>query len=401
MSRSSYLQTILEASDSEKNMLLSWTTSVGKSLAAISIQERMHSKKTLICVAEIVHIENWRNEYIKHNKQDLLASTTIICYDSLSKYTNTEFDLLINDECHHISELRASYLDTITLQKIVNLSATMGFGEKMTLASLWGPLYEHVVTLVDAIKVGIIAPPTIYLIPLELDNLTRNCEILFPRGKTPVIETTCLYPDRRKYIFGDTNKGQLIKIKATQQEMYTFYTDQMEYYKGRYMTSGNEFDKIIWLRYGSERKRAIANLKTKALEHLLPKIKGKRLVCFCGSINQAELVSNGKVIHSKMTKSQREKVLHAFQDEIINEIFAVDMLKEGMNLTNIEVGIISQLDGQERSFIQKMGRALRNPTNPEAYILYFKETQDEEYLRRAILKVDSAYVKTINLWELE
>lgn len=399
MSRNNYLNQILTACDNERNILLSWATGVGKSFAAISIQSRMNAKNTLICVAEIAHIDNWIAEYNKHNFSNLLKTTTIICYDSLHKYTNTNFDLIINDECHHITDLRASYLDTIKVRKIINLSATVSFGEKLMLANLWGELYEHTVTLDEAISVGIIPPPTINICQLELNNVERDCVILFPRGKSPTHEVECIYPDRKKFIFGELHKGALIKIKATQQEQYTFYTDQMDFYKNRYNSGGTNFDRITWLRYGSERKRALANLKTKAIIKLVNKVHKRKYICFCGSIDQAELVGEGKVIHSKMTKRQKDKILSDFQEGTIKSLFAVDMLKEGVNLSDIEIGIIAQLDGQERSFIQKMGRALRNPVNPEVYILYFKDTQDEEYLKKAISKLDPKYVKSLNIWE--
>ena len=58
----------------------------------------------------------------------------------------------------------------------------------------------------------------------------------------------------------------------------------------------------------------------------------------------------------------------------INNIFAVGMLQEGQNLVNIEAGIIIQLDGKERSFIQKFGRSLR-AEDPVQYIFYYKNTK--------------------------
>jgi len=397
--RESYLETILEASESEKNMLLSWATGVGKSLAAISIQNKMDAQSTLICVAETAHINNWIAEYKKHGFEHLLATTTIICYSSLHKYQHSSFDLLINDECHHITELRASYFDTIKAKKIVNLSATVHFGEKISLASLWGPLYEHIVTLNEAIAVGIVPPPTIYLIPMELQNIERDCTINFPRTKEPTSEVECIYPQRKNFIFGAEYKKSLIKIKATQRELYTFYTDQMAYYKDRYLTNHAMFDQINWLRHGSERKRALANMKYEAIQKVVELVNKRRYICFCGSINQAEKLGTNNVLHSKLTKKQQEGVITKFQEGQFNSLFAVDMLKEGVNLKDIEVGIIAQLDGKERSFIQKMGRALRNPVNPEVYIIYFKETQDEEYLKNVLAEVNPDYVKVLNIWE--
>ena len=70
------------------------------------------------------------------------------------------------------------------------------------------------------------------------------------------------------------------------------------------------------------------------------------------------------------------------------------MLTEGQNLKNIEVGIIVQLDGKKRPFIQKSGRILRSES-PQQYIFYYKGTRDEEYLHNILEGIDSNYVSTI------
>ena len=72
------------------------------------------------------------------------------------------------------------------------------------------------------------------------------------------------------------------------------------------------------------------------------------------------------------------------------------MLQEGMNLKDIEAGIIVQLDGEERAFIQKFGRTLR-ADSPEQYIIYFRATRDEEYLNNALENIDKKYIKEIQL----
>ena len=71
------------------------------------------------------------------------------------------------------------------------------------------------------------------------------------------------------------------------------------------------------------------------------------------------------------------------------------MLQEGVNLTDIEVGVIIQLDGEERSFIQRFGRTLRSDS-PVQYIIYYKGTRDEEYLNNALENIDKKYIKEID-----
>ena len=70
--------------------------------------------------------------------------------------------------------------------------------------------------------------------------------------------------------------------------------------------------------------------------------------------------------------------------DFASNIFAVNMLREGQNLTDIEEGVVVQLDGEVRNFIQKQGRVMRNKKNPTIHLLYVKDTRDEEYLKESI-----------------
>ena len=74
------------------------------------------------------------------------------------------------------------------------------------------------------------------------------------------------------------------------------------------------------------------------------------------------------------------------------------MLQEGQNLTNIEVGIIVQLDGQERAFIQKFGRSLR-AEDPIQFIFYYENTRDTKYLQNVLEGVDRKYITRIDRLE--
>jgi superfamily II DNA or RNA helicase len=66
-------------------------------------------------------------------------------------------------------------------------------------------------------------------------------------------------------------------------------------------------------------------------------------------------------------------------------------MTEGVNLTDIEVAIIGQLDGTERPFVQRSGRGLRAEF-PEIYVLYFKNTKDEDYLQNVINTISQEYI---------
>ena len=111
-------------------------------------------------------------------------------------------------------------------------------------------------------------------------------------------------------------------------------------------------------------------------------------------------MSNGLSIHSKLGKKARELLISNFNEGISNKLFATGMLKEGMNLNNIEVGVIIQLDNNLRSFSQQLGRSLR-AILPKQYILYVKDTQDANYVTTALENFNMDYVKFVELKDLK
>ena len=107
--------------------------------------------------------------------------------------------------------------------------------------------------------------------------------------------------------------------------------------------------------------------------------------------------------HDQEDKSDRYLVfcsIHQRKDYdmiiVKNSIFAVGMLTEGQNLVDIDAGIIIQLDSKERSYLQKSGRVLRSK-EPEQYIFYYKNTQDEKYLSTIIEDIPKEFYSILKL----
>ena len=67
------------------------------------------------------------------------------------------------------------------------------------------------------------------------------------------------------------------------------------------------------------------------------------------------------------------------------------MLQEGVNLTDIEVGILIQSSNNDREIYQKIGRVLRSD-KPLVYMFYYKNTRDEEYIKN-ISELDKIIIK--------
>jgi len=378
------------------NIAIQAATGVGKSKLAIDLcakfaETQVDPLKVLIVVAELAHIKTWNVELVKWNFG--FGTATIICYASLKKMENTEWDAIIFDEAHHLgSELRLSIFDTLWAKYRVFLSATLKDSLLWRLEESCGPIKSIKMGLQDAFESNILPEPKIHLIPLVLDNTNYNQTIVEEWGKANKrVTVNCYYRDRWKFIRNKKVYPNLkLVIICTAQQKYDYLTEQFDYYKRRYMSCRNDMLKNKWLQCGSKRKVFLGTLKTAVARELLTKLNNKRYICFCTNIEQAEELGGVNAIHSK--KKNVAEIIQKFNDKEISSLFAVGMLQEGVNLTDIEAGIIVQLDGEERAFIQKFGRTLR-ADSPEQYIIYYRATRDEEYLKNALENIDTKYIR--------
>jgi superfamily II DNA or RNA helicase len=357
-----------------KHLVLAWATGVGKGKAVMQcIAASPSSKKWLIVVPEIIQIANYKADMKKHGYEWLLGTKIldIICYASLKLYKSNSLNLALN-EVHRVNDLRADVVNTIFYDQIISDSATI---PESIAARLWEicPYWEYEITLNEAISLGILPPPTVYKVAVKLDEN-------FKRNKYKVGKNVYLYTDFSYVKRLDGN---------------------YEYWKEKYEDKekgGQQWQKMKMLRAATERKEFLASCKTKKARNLINSLleQGKRFVVFCGSIEQANQLGNDRAVHSGNTKKQNQSIIDAFNRGEINSLYFYKMGKEGLNLFNIDAGLIIQLDSgfdEGLSFLQRIGRALRGK-DPDIYVFYVPETQDEKYYNRAIKHIDKQYIKT-------
>lgn len=390
-----------------QRVILKWATGCGKSKMVIDLINyaadsfRDKPVKVLFLVAERAHIKNWEDEFSKWQLQRGKISTDVACYASLKKYYLYDiYDIIVLDEAHHIfTDKRMGMLKemetperTPANQRVYLLSATLSSGKQDMAEEIFGKFTVSTVTLKDAIKQDILPDPRVYVVGMELDNTRKFQEIKIGNDpNAPVVK----WEDRNKYLY----KNLPCIIQCTEFQKNLYYTNAMEYWKQRYERSRSEFMHNKWVNLGSQRKRFLGELKTGAVRQLVNILKRRRYVCFCASVAQAESLSKTNTISSKRPQKLNQLIIDAFNKKQLSNIFAVGMITEGMNLTDIQIGIITQLDGKERLFIQKAGRVMR-ADDPIAFIFYYKNTQDENYLKGALENIDGKYIKYITIDEL-
>jgi len=350
-----------------KHLLIQAATGVGKGLAAIKAIEASPSFKSwLVVVPEILQIKNFKDDLELHGYEELLGTKIIdvICYASLEKWKNCTVNLMLN-EVHKLTDLRSDIVNTIKFDQIISDSATVSGEIEAKLYDIC-PFYKYGLSLDEAIERGILPPPTIHIINIELNDTIK-------RNPTKFAKTT--------YKLTDLGKSQ-------------WYDKQVKYWLKRYEEDDEEWMKNKVIRFGGERKKFLAHLKTPAAKKLLTELKGKRLICFTGSTEQCDELGGEYAVHSKKTKKHNAAVIEGFNNGTINEAYFNKMAREGMNFTGIEVGVSVQLDSgndEGLSFLQKTGRAMR-ADDPHIYILIAKDTHDEKFLKKALENIDEKYI---------
>lgn len=339
------------------NLILGWGTGCGKGLALMKCIEASKSKlKWLILVPETVLIENFKADLIKHGYEWLLESkiADIICYASLKNYKDGNYNIG-GDEGHHISDLRLDILSSIHSDQRILLTATMPLEVKERLGSL-GLWYEYNITTQEAIDLGILPEPQLYIKKVMLDD------------------------KQVKYVYKTKTKT----IKLTALEYYKKLDAKIQYWKEEYDLKGGQWRKDNWMFAAINRKRWLAEYKTESSKEILKLIRGERSVIFTGSVKQAKELGGKQAIHSKNTTKQNLELISDFNTLKSDKLYACGMLQEGHNLTEIQSGVIIQLANNERYITQTAGRVLRSIA-PKIYILCVVGTQDAYYLDKTLL----------------
>ena len=329
MTREQITNECLAAIDSSKCLLTLLSTGVGKTKITIDcinkICDKVFSRENdkvdvLIVVDKKVHIQNWKDEFKKWGgiKTD---NVEVCCYASLHKYANSYWDVVVLDECHHVgSEVRLKALETINIAyNLIGLSATV----PKELKTWFKRKYKTAIvscTTQDAIESDILPDPTIYLMPLTLNDkwYTELYEINKKDKSAPI-------PGDYKDLWVLKRSKKHAFVRCTQRQYLNELDGLVNFYK-RKATGGSTAMKNLWLRACGDRLTYLANAKNKQVQAILTKLKNYRTITFCTSIDKKKKKKKN-CIHSKNKAAQ--ETLNSFNVGKIKHITACHMLNEG------------------------------------------------------------------------
>ena len=395
----------------KRRLIIEWGTGVGKSRPAIEAIDELYNRgkcRILLLVTETIHKENWRKEFIeakgKERGEALFNACRVECYASLGKYEYTFWHLIVADEAHHLrGELKRTIFSNIGAEYVLMLTATLSCnGDAEDLISIiedhFGEFARMKMKVTEAIEQGILAKPKIYVHLLPLEDITERQTVVEEWGpKDSRVEHECTMEDSI-YITRLNCPATTLKISCTAKQAYDFLTKKMNEWKKTWRQQRNnemllegqpDNKNTIWAKnrmvhYGSLRKDLLANCKTRFAQWLTGTLdqKGVKYICFCGTVEQALRLNSENVIYAD-SKQDNTQVVEAFNEDRIRSLYAVNMGQEGANLKGIQQGVILQLGGKDRRFIQEFGRTLRSK-EPVQHLVVIYDTRDEAFLETAL-----------------
>lgn len=352
-------------------------TSLGKSKIALDfMNEKAIEGRILIVIPRLVLINNWKAEFAKWHYTQYLPQVTFSTYVSLPKHVEEHYDLIIFDECHHLSERAQDAVLDILADYCILLSATVKKEFKQELVSLFPGIEMYKISMRKAIDESILPDPTVYLMPLKLDD-TANTQTIIINPKAPNYAGIIPY---NKRFSARRDKNRKYIVQCTELEYYQDLSSTVEYYKKVYFKTNNQIMYFKWQQKAKERLLWLASLKNNIVKKLLNELEDKRTLTFCSSIAQTEELGQ-YCINSENPDS--DKILDAFNNKEINHITACNILNEGANLTDCQVGIFVSINSSDIMTKQKNGRILRHP-KPIIYIPYYTNTREEEIVKNIV-----------------
>lgn len=364
--------------------LLAMATGTGKSKCAVDevselVREAELSHPVAICPTIVLVVpteklrdNNWQSEFEKWGSLEEYHILDRYCYASINKVRNQIIDLVILDEGHSLTELNSQFFLNNSIKRVMVLSAT--------------PPDANAKEGADVEKVKLFKQfriKTDFYYPLDQarkDGLVANYEIW-------VVQTTL--DDKDKYIEAGPKAKRFYQ---TELERYKFLSKMIQ----KFAIMKN----YIMVKVKSlERMRLIANSKEKldVCKRLLEKCKGNRILVFGGSIDQIEKLLPGQVYHSKSGKPGHA-YLAQFMAEEVDVCGTVAAANEGLNIPNLDIGLIAQISSDSRALTQRIGRCIRHREGHTSYIFIVIAvgTQDEKWLEAAFEGMDKSLIKYIH-----
>lgn len=328
----------------------------GKIRTTIHILKAIKPKSILIAYPDNKIKQSWEDDFkeMRYKNENIQYTTHL----SLHKYQDEEFDIVIIDEIHLLSEAQMEAASVLLRHnpQVLGLTGTMtAWTQKTLMEELELPVVAEY-SIEQAVSEGVIVDYEIHVIKVPLDTI--------------VIQDF---------------KGK----KRTEKKHFdscSWVIDQMEV-QGR---------NTMFLRLA--RMRIIQNsiAKMEATKTLLTKYKNERILVFCGVTKIADALG----IPSYHSKSSEKQLFEDFAAGKGNHLAVIKLGNTGVTYKPLNRVIINYFDSNAENLAQRINRCMAMEyNNPDKkaiiYIISTDEPVELRWLSKALEFFDKSKIKFV------
>jgi superfamily II DNA or RNA helicase len=347
-----------------KNGILNLCPRFGKIYTTINILESIIPKSIIIAYPDTKIKDAWKADFEKRGYDD--SNVTYTTHVSLKKYVEKQFDLIVIDEIHLLSEAQIDSLKEMldnhkffakTKGYFLGLTGTLSKWTEKDLKQKLGISVLATYPIEQAIDEGVIVDYQITVLTVPLDNTKKQ-----------------KYKDK-------------VRTEKQQFDSYSWIINDLE----------RRNKNTMFLRLA--RMRIIQNsiAKRDKTKQLLARFSDERILVFCGVISIAESLGISSH-HSKVKDSESE--FQDFCDGKTNHLSVVKIGNTGVTYKSLNKVIINYFDSNAENLAQKINRCMAMEyNNPEKKAKIFIISTDEEveqrWLSKALEFFDKSKIKFI------
>lgn len=361
-------------------------TGGGKTYGAILCMKELSVKdKKLIIVPTIYLQEQWKAELTKHK----VVNWRVLVINTAIKFNHIT-DLLVLDEIHRYASVEFGKIKELVTfnssKKVIGLTATLQRQDnRHFLLEEYCPVV-YKVSVKEALKDNIIPEFIVYNLPVKLSDqekfeykrLDKNFGHFFGFFNNDFQEAmACLNsPSRRR-----------AHSESTGVEEKTIHLAAINFAKA--MRRRKDFLYKI-------------PVKDDYVKEICDKFSDKKIITFSETIDTSKrlekLISSSKCYHSKLPVKKKIKVMEDYKNDRLLVLHTARALDEGMDVSNIDIGVIHSSTSTKRQAVQRTGRLLRKDGEkiPIIINLYVgdvegKPTQDKKWLIKRLEGMPNVY----------
>lgn len=317
----------------------------GKTRVGLLIFDKLQAKKILIAYPDLKIKDSWERDFVKWNYQN--DNVTFTTHLSLKKYVEEEYDIVVIDECHLLSQNQIEQCQKLFIKnkRVLGLTGSLSSNTEDLLARELSLIVVANYSIEQAISEGVITDYEINIIRVPLDNKIKQ------------------------------RFGRKIRTEKQQFDAYSSVIEKLEK-NGR----DTKFLRLARMRViqGSIAKKQ----KTISLieEHI-----DERILVFCGLTRIADDLG----IPSYHSKSSEKTLFNDFVEGRIGHLAVIRIGGTGVTYTPLNFTIISFFDSNSENLTQKILRVMSlEYDNPEKtakiFIISSTESIENRWLEKAL-----------------